>query len=54
VPAVGFDRDGDHIADIILSQSSCDGSGSMCIEEWLRVEGRMVRVHQVNFQTCGF
>lgn len=54
VPAIGFDRDGDRVADIILSQSSCDGSGSMCIEEWLRVEGRMVRVHQVNFQTCGF
>jgi len=53
VPAVGFDRDGDRVADIILSQSSCDGSGSMCIEEWLRVEGRMVRVHQVNFQNCG-
>jgi hypothetical protein len=52
-PAVGFDRDGDRVADIVLSQSTCDGSGSMCIEEWLRVEGRMVRVHQVNFQNCG-
>ena len=54
VPQIGIDRDGDHVADLILSQSSCGGSGSMCIEEWLRVEGRMVRVHQVNFQTCGF
>ena len=52
-PAVGFDRDGDRIADVILSQSTCDGSGSMCIEEWLRVDGRMQRVHQVNFQSCG-
>ena len=53
VPAVGFDRDGDRVADVILSQSTCDGSGSMCIEEWLRVDGKMVRVHQVNFQNCG-
>lgn len=52
-PAVGFDRDGDHIADIILSQSTCDGSGSVCIEEWLRVDGRMAMVNQVNFQNCG-
>jgi hypothetical protein len=52
-PAVGFDRDGDRIADVILSQSTCDGSGSMCIEEWLRIDGRMQRVHQVNFQSCG-
>jgi len=54
VPAIGFDRDGDRTPDIILSQSTCDGQGSMCIEEWLRVEGRMVKVHQLNFQTCGF
>ena len=54
VPAIGFDRDGDRTPDIILSQSTCDGQGSMCIEEWLRVEGRMVKVHQINFQTCGF
>lgn len=54
-PAIGFDRDGDRTPDIILSQSTCDGQGSMCIEEWVRGnDGRMVRVHQVNFQTCGF
>jgi hypothetical protein len=53
-PAIGFDRDGDRTPDIILSQSTCDGQGSMCIEEWLRVNGKMERVHQVNFQTCGF
>ena len=54
IPAIGFDRDGDRTADIVLSQSTCDGQGSMCIEEWLRIDGRMVRVHQINFQTCGF
>jgi len=54
-PQIGFDRDGDRTADIILSQSTCDGQGSMCIEEWVRGgDGRMVRVHQLNFQTCGF
>lgn len=55
VPAIGFDRDGDRTPDVILSQSTCDGQGSMCIEEWVRGhDGRMTRVHQVNFQTCGF
>ena len=52
-PAFGFDRDGDRIADIVLTQTSCDGAGSMCIEEWVRVKGEMKRVHQVNFQNCG-
>lgn len=52
-PAFGFDRDGDRVADIILTQTSCDGAGSMCIEEWVRVKGDMKRVHQVNFQNCG-
>ncbi len=52
-PAFGFDRDGDRVADIVLTQTSCDGAGSMCIEEWVRVNGEMKRVHQVNFQNCG-
>jgi hypothetical protein len=53
MPAVGFDLDGDRVADIVLTQSTCDGAGSMCIEEWMRVDGRMARVHQVNFANCG-
>lgn len=52
-PAFGFDRDGDRVADIVLTQTSCDGAGSVCIEEWVRVSGEMKRVHQVNFQNCG-
>ena len=52
-PQLGFDRDGDRVADIVLTQTSCDGAGSMCIEEWVRVKGEMKRVHQVNFQNCG-
>jgi hypothetical protein len=52
-PALGFDRDGDRVADIILTQTSCDGAGTMCIEEWVRVNGEMKRVHLVNFQNCG-
>lgn len=52
-PAMGFDRDGDRVADIVLTQTSCDGAGSMCIEEWVRTDGAMKRVHLVNFQNCG-
>ena len=52
-PQLGFDRDGDRVADIVLVQASCDGAGSMCIEEWARVNGEMKRAHQVNFQNCG-
>jgi hypothetical protein len=52
-PQLGFDRDGDRVADIVLTQTQCDGSGSMCIEEWVRTKGEMKRVHQVNFQNCG-
>jgi hypothetical protein len=54
VPAIGFDRDGDHIPDIIVSQTSCGSNGSMCIEEWVRVDGRMVQVNELNFASCGF
>lgn len=53
MPAVGFDRDGDKVADVVLSQTTCDGAGSMCIEEWVRTGGRMVMVRQVNFANCG-
>lgn len=55
---VAIDRDGDRSSDIVLTQSQCDGAspvpGGSCIDEWARVNGRMVRVQQTNFATCGF
>lgn len=51
--AMGFDRDGDRVADIVLLNTMCDGSGNMCIEEWVRSGTEMKRVYQVNFQSCG-
>jgi hypothetical protein len=55
---VAVDRDGDRTADILLTQNQCDGTspipGGSCIDEWARVGGRMIRVQQTNFATCGF
>jgi len=55
---VAVDRDGDRTADIVLTQNSCDGSsavqGGSCIDEWARVNGRLIKVQQTNFATCGF
>ena len=54
---VAVDRDGDHEADILLTQSSCDGSGSFvggaCIDQYNRVDGRLVRVQESSFANCG-
>ncbi|MFN0252335.1 MAG: hypothetical protein ACKV2T_36000 [Kofleriaceae bacterium] len=54
---VAVDRDGDRTADIIVVQSNCDGlspgGGGACLDSWARVKGRMVRVQQTNFATCG-
>ena len=55
---VAVDRDGDREADIVLTQNTCDGSGPVpggsCIDEWARVNGRLVKVQQTNFAACGF
>jgi hypothetical protein len=57
VVMIVVDREGDHTADIIVAQSNCDGSspgsGGACLDAWARVKGRMVRVQQTNFATCG-
>lgn len=57
VVMIAVDREGDRTADIILVQSNCDvasgGSGGACLDAWARVKGRMVRVQQTNFATCG-
>ncbi len=55
---VAVDRDGDREADIVLTQNTCDVSGAgasgSCIDEWARVNGRLVKVQQTNFASCGF
>lgn len=52
---IAVDRDGDRSADIIVTQSNCDntGAGGTCLDAWTRQKGRMVRVQQTNFATCG-
>ena len=54
-----IDRNGDGNADILLTQTACDdGAGQattgMCVDEWARVGGKMAKVQQTNFSTCGF
>jgi hypothetical protein len=57
VVMIAVDRDGDRNADIIVVQSNCDGlapgGGGACLDSWARVKGRMIRVQQTNFATCG-
>ncbi|MGE0548796.1 MAG: hypothetical protein AB7O24_27610 [Kofleriaceae bacterium] len=54
-----IDRDGDDRADIVLTQSSCDGTTGlpgrgMCFDEWSRVRGNLTRVSQLNLAACNF
>jgi hypothetical protein len=55
---VAVDRDGDRAADLVLTQSLCDGvtpiPGGSCIDEYALINGRMLRVQQTNFASCGF
>ncbi|MBA3455264.1 MAG: hypothetical protein H0T42_19390 [Deltaproteobacteria bacterium] len=53
---VAVDRDGDRTPDIVLTQAPCDQAspGGSCIDEWARVNGRLVKVQQTNFSSCGF
>ena len=54
---IAVDRDGDGAADILMTQTACDGAGASsgsCLDEYANMNGRMVRVHQTNFATCGF
>ncbi len=56
VVMIAVDREGDRTPDIIVVQSNCDGTsqgGGACLDAWARVKGRMVRVQQTNFATCG-
>lgn len=57
VVMIVMDRDGDRTADVVVVQSNCDGTSSVgggaCLDAWARVKGRMVRVQQTNFSTCG-
>ncbi len=57
VVMIAVDREGDKKADIIVVQSNCDGAnqggGGACLDAWARVKGRMIRVQQTNFATCG-
>lgn len=52
-----IDRDGDRTPDIVVVQSNCDGTNAMgggaCLDSWARVKGRLIRVQQTNFATCG-
>jgi len=50
---IAVDREGDGIADILVVQSDCDGTGQLCLDEWARVDRKMVRVVQTNFSNCG-
>ena len=50
---MAIDRDGDRIADLVLSQSQCDGTGGACIDHWGRVGNRLTRIQQTNFASCG-
>jgi hypothetical protein len=57
VVMIVMDRDGDRTPDVVIVQSNCDGTnaggGGACLDAWSRVKGRMVRVQQTNFATCG-
>jgi len=54
---VAVDRDGDREPDIVLTQSSCDGSGSFvggaCVDQYSRLGGRLVRIQHSSFANCG-
>lgn len=50
------DRDGDRVADIVVTQSTCGGSapgGGPCLDQYAQLGGRMVHVYQINLATCG-
>jgi hypothetical protein len=50
---MAFDRDGDRTADLVLTQTQCDATGGTCIDHWGRVGGRLTRIQQTNFASCG-
>jgi hypothetical protein len=54
-----IDRDGDDVADILLTRFACDASGkpvtgvaTVCLDVWARVAGRMTRTTRLNFARC--
>ncbi len=55
VVVMAVDRDGDATADLVLTQGPCDTSASSsCIDEYVKAGGRLTRVHQTDFASCGF
>lgn len=53
-----FDRDGDGVADVVITRFGCDPAGRpaagamYCIDVWARTGTRMARATQLNFATC--
>jgi hypothetical protein len=54
-----IDRDGDGVADILLTRFGCDSSGrpvsggsGQCLDVWARTGARMTRTAQINFALC--
>ncbi|MDX2087382.1 MAG: hypothetical protein SFX73_06015 [Kofleriaceae bacterium] len=55
VVARAIDRDGDRQPDLIITQSQCDdlSAGAGCIDQWVRAGGKLTRVQQITFASCG-
>lgn len=54
-----IDRDGDDVADILLTRFTCDAAGkpasgvaTFCMDVWARVGARMTRTTQLNLARC--
>lgn len=54
-----IDRDGDGVADILITRFSCDlaarpvpGGAAYCVAIWARTGARMTRTTQLNFARC--
>ncbi|MEO8700274.1 MAG: hypothetical protein ABI867_09530 [Kofleriaceae bacterium] len=48
----GVDRDGDGIADVLATSSSCGGSGEDCIDIWTRRDKQLSKVWSTNLRNC--
>ncbi len=49
---LGIDRDGDGTADVVVAQSTCQGTGNDCIEFWTRRAHGLERVWSSNLRIC--
>ena len=50
---IGFDRDGDGQADMLVAQGTCPGAGTECIEYWSRRSKGLERVWSTSLRACG-